>query len=95
MILAVVSFTIGALFAQRFKVLSLVPATLFLLIVTGGFGMASTASVWSSVISMIVATISIQVGYFVGLACSQRPSPHPSRNLSLYAHQTSTQNSVR
>jgi hypothetical protein len=43
----------------------------------------------------IVGSFSLQIGYFVGLACAHLLSARLPNKLSVYTHSTSTQNSAR
>ena len=45
--LSIVSLTAGALLAQRFKIIVLVPATLMVALLAVGAGLVHTRSIWS------------------------------------------------
>jgi hypothetical protein len=66
MISLIVSFLVGMVLGQRFKVLILLPAiTLAVLAVIGG-GLARAEPTWSIVLIAIGAAVALQVGYLVG-----------------------------
>jgi hypothetical protein len=84
--LASVSLAIGALLAQRFKIIIvLVPATLVVVVVAIATGAAQTRGVWSTILMMAIASVGIQIGYLLGMliqygldALSARRSSHLS-----------------
>ncbi len=88
---------LGALLAQRYTVLAILPATPVVVIGLGTTGItAASTGFWSLLTIVIVTAVSIQVGYFVGLACAHCRSLWVSNKLPAYtAHPTSTQNSAR
>ncbi|CCE05698.1 exported hypothetical protein [Bradyrhizobium sp. STM 3843] len=88
---------LGALLAQRYTVLAILPATPVVVIGLGSAGMTTaTTGFWSLLTIVIVAAVSIQIGYFVGLACAHCRALWISNKLPAYtAHPTSTQNSAR
>jgi hypothetical protein len=65
--LASVSLAVGALLAQRFKIMVLVPATLVVGLVAIGAGVAQASGVWSIILMMATASVGIQIGYFLGM----------------------------
>jgi len=65
--LSIVSLTAGALLAQRFKFIVLVPATLVVVLLAIGAGLAQAEGVWSTVLMIAAASVGIQTGYFVGM----------------------------
>ena len=65
--LSIVSLSAGALLAQRFRIIVLVPATLAVLVIAIGAGVAQANSAWLIVGMIAAASVSIQAGYFVGM----------------------------
>ena len=65
--LSIVSLSAGALLAQRFRIIVLVPATLTVLVIAIGAGVAQANSVWWIVAMIAAASVSMQVGYFIGM----------------------------
>jgi hypothetical protein len=57
-------FLAGALLAQRFKILVLIPATALAIVVDAGMDRGNT--IWQIVIAATLTTCCMQVGYFVG-----------------------------
>ena len=83
--LSIISLAVGALL-QRFKIIVLVPATLMVVVVAIGAGVVQTSGAWLTILTIAAASVSIQVGYFVGmliqyglavlLATKSSASPH-------------------
>ena len=90
--LSIVSLSIGALLAQRFKIIALVPATLAVLVIAIGAGVASSA--WSIVGMIAAASVSIQAGYLVGMLIQHGVGALLASRSSL-SHTTSARNTVR
>src|SRR5258708_15047152 len=65
--LSIVSLTAGALLAQRFKIIVLMPATLAVVLLAIGAGLAQTQGVWPTLLMIAAASVCIQTGYFVGM----------------------------
>ena len=65
--LSIVSLTAGALLAQRFKIVVLVPATLVVVLLAIGAGLAQTQGFWSTLLMIAAASVGIQTGYFFGM----------------------------
>jgi len=86
-LLAMVSLLVGALLAQRFRVMVLVPATAIVLGVAVGTGVTHPHTVWSMILMVGTAATSMQIGYLIigsgvrhvlaGVS-SSRSSPVPS-----------------
>jgi len=89
------SLALGGLLAQRYSILALPPATLLVVMSVVGLNVMWPTGVWSTVVLAIVASFSLQIGYFVGLACAHFLSPRMPNKLSVYTHSTSPQNSAR
>jgi hypothetical protein len=64
--LAFFSLLIGALVGLRFRFLILVPVAMVALVFVMGVDVAREAGVWWIVLDMVVASISLQLGYFAG-----------------------------
>lgn len=59
---------VGAVLAQRFKIMILMPATAIMLAPMVGIGIAQDYTAWSIILTIAAAGASLQVGYLVGLA---------------------------
>jgi hypothetical protein len=66
-LLAVISLLVGAVLAQRFKVMVLVPATAFVLITAVGTGFVQIHAVSWTILTAAAGVASMQLGYVVGL----------------------------
>ena len=64
-LLAMVSLLVGALLAQRFRVMVLVPATAIMVGVAVGTGVTHAQTVWSMILMVGTASTSMQIGYLV------------------------------
>ena len=95
MTVVIFSLALGGLLAQRYTILALPPATLVVAMSVVGLNLMWPAGVWSTVAMAIVASFSLQIGYFVGLACAHLLTTRMPNKLSVYTHSTSTQNSAR
>jgi hypothetical protein len=93
--LSIVSLSIGALLAQRFKVIVLVPATLTVLAVAIGAGVAQASSAWLIVGMIAAASVSIQVGYFVGMLIHHGWGTLLAGRSSAFSHTASARDTVR
>jgi hypothetical protein len=65
--LAIVSSVTGAVLAQRFKIMILIPATAIALAAALGTGVAQTQTAWWTIVMAAAAGVSMQVGYIIGL----------------------------
>jgi hypothetical protein len=65
-IFAILSFVLGAMLAHRFKVLVLAPGIGVGTIVAIAIGIARAQDVWLIVITVMLFSISLQVGYLCG-----------------------------
>ena len=92
--LSIVSLSIGALLAQRFKVIALVPATFAVLVIAIGAGVAQASSAWSIIGMIAAASVSIQVGYFVGMLIQHGLSALLASGSSAFSHTTSARKTV-
>jgi hypothetical protein len=93
-LLAVVSLSVGALLAQRFTIMVLVPATAIVLVLAVGTGVTHAHTAWSLVLMAGTAVIGMQIGYFVigssirhvlAGVLSSRSSHHPAATASTSA----------
>lgn len=82
-LLSMVSFLVGALLGQRFKVMVLMPAITIVLVLAVGTGVTLDYTAWSIVLTAAAASTSLQIGYLIGIgihhvlmaALSSRSSP--------------------
>lgn len=65
--LSIISVLSGAVLAQRFKVFILIPATGIVFLAAIGAGVAQAYPVWWSVLTIVAAGASLQLGYIIGL----------------------------
>jgi hypothetical protein len=93
--LSIVSLSVGALLAQRFKVIVLVPATLTVLAIAIGAGVAQTSSAWLIVGMIAAASVSIQVGYFVGMLIQHGLGTLLAGRSSPFSYTASARDTVR
>jgi hypothetical protein len=78
LVILLISLLVGAVLGQRFKVLVLIPATA--LTVMAGTAFAHADTFWQILGAALVATTSLQIGYFAGagirylmaMACTTR-----------------------
>jgi hypothetical protein len=87
--LPIVSLAVGALLAQRFKIIVLVPATLLVVIVVIGAGVAQGNTVWLIILKIVLATVSTQAGYLVGMLLQHRLGALLAGRSSSLSHTTS------
>ena len=64
---AVIGLAVGALLAQRFKFIVLLPATLAVAVVVFGVATAQTSSASSTILIIVVTSVSMQAGYLAGM----------------------------
>ncbi len=65
--LAIIGVAIGIVFGLRYKVLILVPAVLFAMILAIAIGVARADSAWSIVLTTVVVVTAVQLGYLAGI----------------------------
>ena len=65
--MAIPSLLVGAVLAQRFKVLVLLPATLMVLMAAAGIGLAQSYTIGATVLLAAAGSASMQAGYLFGL----------------------------
>jgi predicted Na+-dependent transporter len=68
MAVALISLLIGMVLGQRFKVLALVPAMAVVVLIAVGAGVARGAGVWPTILMVVVAMATVQIGYLAGIA---------------------------
>ena len=93
--LSIVSLSVGALLAQQFKIVVLVPATLTVLAIAIGAGIAQASSALFIIGMIAAASVSIQVGYFVGMLIQLGLSALLASGSSPLSHTTSARNTAR
>jgi hypothetical protein len=93
--LPIVSLAVGALLAQRFKIIALVPATLMVVIVAIGAGVAQGNTVWLIILKIVLATVSTQAGYLVGMLLQHRLGALLASRSSSLSHTTSARDPAR
>jgi hypothetical protein len=79
MLLAIFMLLVGAALGQRFTALVLVPAILVALGVALGLGIARSQPPGTIVLVTIVAIVSLQIGYLLGLGIRQLVQARASR----------------
>jgi membrane protein DedA with SNARE-associated domain len=92
---AIVGLAAGALLAQRFKIIVLIPATLVLVLLATGAGLAQTQGVWLILSIIAVASVSIQIGYFVGILIHYGLGALLASRPSSFSNATSARDSAR
>ena len=64
---AMISLLVGAVLAQRFRIMIVIPATGIMVVVALGAGVAQGYTVWWTISMIAAAGASMQVGYIIGL----------------------------
>ena len=67
MLLAIPSLLVGAVLAQRFRVMILLPATAMMLVLAAVAGLLQSYTVWGIVVLAAAGGASLQIGYLFGL----------------------------
>jgi hypothetical protein len=67
MTLSMISFLVGAVLGQRFKIVVLIPAFAILLAFAVGTGVAHDQTAWLIVLTATAAATCLQIGYLVGI----------------------------
>jgi membrane protein DedA with SNARE-associated domain len=93
--LSIVSLGAGALLAHRFKIIVLVPATLLVVVVAAGTGLAQTKGVWSILLMIAAASVGMQTGYFIGMLIQHALGALLARRSSSFSDSTSARDPVR
>ena len=92
--LSIVSLSVGAVLAQRFRIIVLVPATLAVVVIAIGAGVAQANSAWLIVGMIAAASVSIQAGYLVGMLIQHGLGALLASRSSPFSHTTSARNTV-
>src|SRR5437899_1324367 len=66
-LLIIPSLLVGALLAQRFRIMFVIPATTVALAATVGIAVAQAQTVWWTILTAVAASTSVQIGYLIGL----------------------------
>lgn len=66
--LAIIGVVVGVVLGLRYKILILVPAVLFAMILAIVVGVGRADSFWSIVLATVALVIALQVGYLAGIA---------------------------
>ncbi len=91
--LSIVSLSVGVLMAQRFKIIVLAPATFVVLVVAIGAGVAQAKAPWLIITMIAAASVSMQVGYFVGMLVQHGLGARATRSPP-FSHTTSARDTV-
>ena len=91
LVLSTVSFLVGAVLAQRFQIMVLIPAVAAVLTLAVGIGVTNAYTSWSIVVTAATAATSMQIGYLIGMTIHGLLAAASSRS----APQTSTRHSAR
>jgi hypothetical protein len=67
MSLSIISFLVGAVLAQQFKVRVLIPAFTFVMVLGVGIGITSVKTGWLIVLLAVATATCLQIGYFLGI----------------------------
>jgi membrane protein DedA with SNARE-associated domain len=62
-----VGLAVGALLAQRFKIVALLPATLAIAVLAFAVATARTSSALATILIIVATSVCMQAGYFVGM----------------------------
>ena len=88
MTLSMISFLVGAVLGQRFKIIVLIPAFAIMLFLAVGTGLAHAQTAWSIVLLAIAAATCLQTGYLVGIGAHHILTTALSRRSSSLASTT-------
>lgn len=87
--LSLTSLAVGALLAQRFRIIVLVPATFTEVVAAIGAGVAQTNGTWSTVLVFTAVSVSTQAGYFMGILIQRNWRALLASSPSSFPHTTS------
>ena len=90
---AIVGLAVGALLAQRFKIIVLLPATVAFVLVALVVARTQIGGASSTILIVVVTNVSMQVGYFVGMLV--RGGMGGASRLTSISRTTSTRGPVR
>ena len=65
--LSAASLIAGVLLAQRFKIMVMAPATFVVVVLATAVRMVQPNGFWSMVFIIAIASVGIQIGYFLGM----------------------------
>jgi hypothetical protein len=65
LMMSLICLLVGAVLGQRFRILVLIPAMALAIMATAGFSHSGTF--WQILGAVLVATTSLQIGYFAGV----------------------------
>ena len=89
----IVGLAVGALLAQRFRIISLLPATLAVALLAFAVATSRASSVSLTILIIVVTTVSMQAGYFAGMLL--RRGVGGTSRLSSYSQTTSARDPAR
>ena len=79
--LGILSLLVGAVLAQRFKVMILLPATVMVIVAAGGIGLTQSYTIGSTMLTVAAGGLSTQVGYLFGLGLRYLLEARSTENL--------------
>jgi hypothetical protein len=94
--LGILSLLVGAVLAQRFKVMVLLPATVMVIMAAAGIGLTQFCTIGSTMLIATAGGLSMQVGYLFGiglrylLETRSTESPQPVRASASARHSAQT-----
>ena len=89
----IVGLTVGALVAQRFRIVALLPATLAVAVLAFAVATTRMSSTLSTVLIIVVTTVCMQAGYFAGMLL--RRGVGGTSRLSSFSQTTSARDPAR
>jgi hypothetical protein len=89
-IFSLVSLFIGVALGQHFKIRVVIPVSVVVLLFAVGTSATHAQSVWSITLTAVIVWITMQIGYFIGIAVHHvRSARSSSRASSLASHAAS------
>ena len=94
--LGILSLLVGAVLAQRFKVMVLLPATVMVIMAAAGIGLTQFCTIGSTMLIAAAGALSMHVGYLFGiglrylLETRSTESPQPVRASASARHSAQT-----
>jgi hypothetical protein len=92
--LSMVSLSVGALLAQRYRIIVLVPATVAVLVIAIGAGVAQANSAWLIAGMIAAGSVSVQLGYVIGMLMQHGLGALLATRSSSFSRTTSARNTV-
>ena len=89
----IVGLAVGALLAQRFRIIALLPATLAVGFLAFAVATTQTSSALSTILIIVATSVCMQVGYFGGMLARRRVGG--ASRLSSFSQNTSARDPVR